>query len=143
MYNRAFCYDKLDRIKDAEKDYSAALSLQPINVNVLHHLATLKEKSGDLEGALSGFSKVLSIDRNYAPSYNGRGLVYERMQMHEEALENFSNSISLDPNNPIYWHNRGCCLRNIERFEEAFQDFNKAISLDPENPVIYSNRGLV
>jgi len=32
-----------------------------------------------LEKALMNFDKALQIDMNYAPSYNGRGLVWDRV----------------------------------------------------------------
>ncbi len=46
-YNRAFCYDKLNKFEDAEEDYKQALILQPKNLNVLYHFGCLLEKMED------------------------------------------------------------------------------------------------
>jgi tetratricopeptide (TPR) repeat protein len=43
--------------------------------------------------ALENFNKVIEIDHTYAPSYNGRGLVWDRLYKYSEALADFSNSI--------------------------------------------------
>jgi len=37
------------------------------------------------------------MEKNYAPAYNGRGLVWDRLQHHEDALSDFSQSIKFDP----------------------------------------------
>lgn len=78
-YNRAFCYDKLGKEDLAEKDYKKAVALNPNNLSALHHLATIQERLGGnrLEQALDNFSKCIEIDQTYAPSYNGRGLVWD------------------------------------------------------------------
>jgi len=145
FYNRAFCYDKIGNQRAAETDYLDALELQPNNINALHHLGTLREKMGGdrLQLAMDNFNQVVSLDESYAPSFNGRGLVWDRMNQYNEALKDFSKAIELDSANAVYWHNRACCLRNMGWYDRAIEDFNKAVELDPRNPIIYSNRGLV
>jgi hypothetical protein len=58
-----------------------ACKLQPGNVSALHHLGTIREKIGGdrLELALKDFEQVLKMEKNYAPAYNGRGLVWDRL----------------------------------------------------------------
>ena len=46
--------------------------------------------------ALENFNEVLHLDHTYAPSYNGRGLVWDRFFNFEEAIKDFSNAIELD-----------------------------------------------
>ena len=95
----------------------------------MHHLGTIREKMGGdkLSLALENFNEVLEIDKNYAPSYNGRGLVWDRFFNFEEAIKDFTNAIQLDNENPVYWHNRACCFRNMGQMEKSVEDFNKAI----------------
>jgi tetratricopeptide (TPR) repeat protein len=45
------------------------------------------------------------MDSNYSPSYNGRGLVWDRFFNFGEAIKDFSKAIELDPENAVYWHN--------------------------------------
>ena len=89
--------------------------MQPKNVSALHHLGTIREKMGGdrLSLALENFNEVLEQDPSYAPSYNGRGLVWDRFFNFEEAINDFSRAIELDKMNAVYWHNRACCFRNM------------------------------
>lgn len=144
-YNRAFCWDKLGQFENAENDYLQAVELQDNNISALHHLGTVREKIGGekLSLALENFNKVIELNPNYSPSYNGRGLVWDRFFNFEEAIKDFSKSIDLDDKNAVYWHNRACCYRNMGLLDEAIKDFDRAVNLDSHNPIIYSNRGLV
>jgi len=73
---------------------------------------------------------VLQIDQSYAPSFNGRGLVWDRFFNFEEAIKDFSSAINLDAQNAVYWHNRACCYRNMGEMQKSLEDFDRAISLD-------------
>ena len=92
-----------------------AIKIQPQNISTLHHLGTVREKMGGdkLNQALENFNTVLNLDSTYAPSYNGRGLVWDRFFNFEEAIKDFSKAIELDSHNAVYWHNRACCFRNM------------------------------
>lgn len=65
-----------------------AIKLQPSNIQAIHHLGTIREKIGGdrLPMALENFNQVLMQDDHYAPSYNGRGLVWDRFFKYEEAI---------------------------------------------------------
>ena len=56
------------------------------------------------------------MDRLYAASYNGRGLVLDKLGNHEESFKNFTKAMNLETNNPVFIHNRACCLRNMGRY---------------------------
>ena len=62
-------------------------------------MGTIREKMGGdrLSLALENFNEVLELDRKYAPSYNGRGLVWDRFFNFEEAIKDFTFAIELDP----------------------------------------------
>ncbi len=46
--------------------------------------------------ALDAFNQVLALDPSYAPSFNGRGLVWDRFFNFEEAIKDFTGAIELD-----------------------------------------------
>ena len=117
FYNRAFCWDKLEKFNKAEEDYLTSIQLEPHNVSALHHLGSVREKMGGdkLPLALENFNTVLKIDSQYAPAYNGRGLVWDRFFKFDEAIRDFTQAIELEPKNAVYWHNRACCHRNSKK----------------------------
>jgi len=61
----------------------------------LHHLGTIREKIGGdkLDLALENFNQVISLDNTYAPSYNGRGLVWDRFFKFDQAIQDFTQAI--------------------------------------------------
>ena len=97
-YNRAFCWDKLGQLDEAENDYLEAVKMQSSNISALHHLGTIREKMGGdkLELALENFNQVIQLDQQYAPSFNGRGLVWDRFFNFDEAINDFTKAIDLD-----------------------------------------------
>ena len=88
----------------------SAVGLQANNISALHHLGTVREKIGGekLSLALENFNKVLELNPEYSPSYNGRGLVWDRFFNFDEAIQDFTTAIDLDGKNAVYWHNRAC-----------------------------------
>ena len=46
--------------------------------------------------ALENFNEVIVLDANYAPSYNGRGLVWDRFQKYDQAIQDFAKAIQID-----------------------------------------------
>lgn len=61
----------------------------------MHHLGTIREKIGGdkLDLALENFNQVISLDNTYAPSYNGRGLVWDRFFKFDQAIQDFTQAI--------------------------------------------------
>lgn len=61
-------------------------------------MGTIREKMGGdcLSLALDSFNQVLQLDPSYAPSFNGRGLVWDRFFNFDEAIKDFSSAIDLD-----------------------------------------------
>lgn len=61
----------------------------------MHHLGTIREKIGGdkLDLALENFNQVISFDNTYAPSYNGRGLVWDRFFKFDQAIQDFTQAI--------------------------------------------------
>ena len=49
-----------------------------------------------LELALENFNQVIELDQQYAPSFNGRGLVWDRFFNFDEAINDFTKAIELD-----------------------------------------------
>jgi len=158
-HNRGYAYRKMKSYNKAIEDYDKAVKIGEKDldetdqkskgvsklVRALHNLATIQEKLGGehLTSAIEHFNKAIMYDPKYSPSFNGRGLVWDRLFNFEEAIKDFSQAIYLDPNHAVYWHNRGCWYRNMGSLEESLKDFDKSIEIEPSNPIIYSNRGLV
>jgi Flp pilus assembly protein TadD len=85
---------------------------------------------------------AIKLDSTYAPAYNARGLLLDRLGNHPAACLDFSKALSFWEN-PVFYQNRACCLRNMGKLDQAVHDFTEALALDPANPLIHSNLGLL
>lgn len=97
----------------------------------------------NMKSAQKYFLKALKLDPNYAPSYNGLGLVYDACKKRDKALRNFNKALMIDPKNAIYLQNKACCLRKLDMLDESVKYFQKAIKYAPKNKLIRSNLAAV
>jgi tetratricopeptide (TPR) repeat protein len=118
LYNKAYCYEKMQLYHEAEENYKQCIELQANNLNAYYHLARLQEKLGGpkLISALQNYTIAISIESTFAPLYNGRGLVYDKLKQFSNAIKDFTSAILHDPSNSVYWHNRACCYKNNKEY---------------------------
>ena len=105
-----------------------------------HNLATLRSKSGDLEGAVAGFGEAIRCKPAAAESYSGRGLAYEKLGRLDLALIDLNHAIELDPTYPEAYLNRGEALAAAKRFDEAILDLDRFIANNPAYAPAYQSR---
>ncbi|MEN8202525.1 MAG: tetratricopeptide repeat protein [Bacteroidota bacterium] len=103
----------------------------------------IRNRKGDLEGAMKAFNQVLEMDQDNAEAWHGRGEVMVRMGMIPEALNNYDRAIELHPLVPDYFLSRGIARGRIMDYEGAFSDFDRAIELDPMSFMAYNDRGVL
>ena len=60
--NRAYCYAKLDRYRDAIDDYTTVIGLDSCNSHAYHNRGVSYDKMGLYEFAIADFTKVLELD---------------------------------------------------------------------------------
>jgi type III secretion system low calcium response chaperone LcrH/SycD len=87
----------------------------------------------------------LVIGNPYDPYFYAMlGVIYTKLDMHEEAAQEFSIAIELDPEDINSYVNRGELLLQHGEFEYAMEDLKAAIELDPEgkNPASLRARAL-
>lgn len=96
--------------------------------------------SGDLDGALDGYSEAIRLMPNYAEAYNNRGNVRRDKGDLQGALQDYDEAIRLKPDAPVFY-NRGTMRSDKGDLDGALQDFNEAIRLKPDYADAYVNRG--
>ncbi len=95
--------------------------------------------SGDFDGAVSKFNKVLKADPNNAEAYFGKAeaSVGVPKMSPEEVMALYKKAVDLDPKNPIFHSSDAAYLLEIGRFNEAEAAYVKAAELDPDNARYY------
>jgi type IV pilus assembly protein PilF len=101
-------------------------------------------QQGKYEIALSEFNEATQIDPNYAPAYNGLGLVYAALGEDAKADDGYKKAIQLQPRSSESHNNYGSFLCSRKRYDESIKHFLEAV----KNPLYstpnlaYANAGI-
>lgn len=101
-------------------------------------------QQGKYEIALSEFNEATQIDPNYAPAYNGLGLVYAALGEDAKADAGYKRAIQLQPRSSESHNNYGSFLCSRKRYDESIKHFLEAV----KNPLYstpnlaYANAGI-
>lgn len=87
-------------------------------------------QQGSYQLALDKLNRAVQAKNDYAPAYNGLGLLHQRLGNPDLAERNFKQAIKLDPENSRALNNYGLFLCQQNRIEEANTVFLQA----SENP---------
>ncbi|MCX6271158.1 MAG: tetratricopeptide repeat protein [Bacteroidetes bacterium] len=119
------------------------LSNHPDVYPALNSLGIEKQNAGDLQGALSDFSKAVKTRPGLSRGWANRGSLYFRMHNADLALDDFNKALSVEPGNARVLNNRGLVFEALGKLNEAAGDFEKAISNDPRFAEAISNKGMI
>ena len=84
----------------------------------------------EYEKSLDKLNKALAADRNYIPTYNALGLLYQKLGKNEEADQYFRHALSIKASDPNTLNNYGQFLCSTKHYDEAQELFLKAAA-DP------------
>ena len=102
-----------------------------------------KYKKGDLDGAVTDYSRAIEIDPKYAEAYINRGNAKSEKGDPDEAIVDLSRAIEINPKYAEAYINRGVAKGKKGDLDGEIADYSRAIEIDPEYAEAYSNRGLV
>lgn len=101
--------------------------------NAYTNLATLELNNNKLESALRYAEKGLEKNKNFAPLYNLKGIIYENRKEYQEAISNYEKALSLLTEDDATF------LINIGRTYGKMGDKKKALDiLEKALPKAYS-----
>jgi len=105
------------------------LKLDPGNYIASYDRGLLREKQGDLVGALADYTNVIRLDPEHAKAYNNRGVIRDRQGDRAGALADFKTAIRLAPFSPEAYANLGMIRLSQNDIQRAVQDFSKALEV--------------
>lgn len=118
---------QLDKMDEAMSQINTALANDPNNTGLLLRAGYLKEKAGDIEGALADYQKSVSIDPNFF-----EGNYYTGALLLEQATEMLNGLNSLSD---AEWEKQSPIVgaKADENYKKAVVYFNKATEIRPDN----------
>jgi tetratricopeptide (TPR) repeat protein len=123
----------LNQLAEAEKEFRAALVIDPTSAPALAGLGEIFARTQRLAEAETTLQQALKRDPNSVAAHNHLGNVYLLTRRPADALAEFQAALQLTPTSGITYFNMGIALVALHRREEAEKAFEQAARLDPGN----------
>lgn len=108
---------------------------------VLHLLALVEKKAGDLAASRAAFGRAAALAPADREINNNYANLLSRLGHGEEALAYYDRAIDAAPGYHDARMNRAVLLQRLGRFEEALEDLDKVAAARPSDPKVQSARG--
>lgn len=96
---------------------------------------------GDYDGAISSYSKAITLTPNNDLAYASRGSIYYLTGDYERAITDYGEALKINEANPTANYYRGSAYALQGDADEALKYLDRAIELKPNYPEAYSARG--
>jgi len=133
LYARGICQERLGDWPEAEKDFRAALDLNPDQPQVLNYLGySMVEADQNLDEALGMIERAAAARPDSGYIIDSLGWALYRMGRYEEAVGHMEHATELMPVDPVVNDHLGDVYWAVGRAMEAHFQWLRALSFDPE-----------
>lgn len=109
---------------EAEQEYRAAVSENPLDEKALCALADIAEGNGDFNAAFEDYSKAVTIQPDDAGAKLGLAKVLIDMGRFDKAFPLLQASVQLEPTNAVAHYRLGTLYRRIGKLDEAKREID-------------------
>jgi tetratricopeptide (TPR) repeat protein len=93
----------------------------------------IRNRNGDLSGAISDFDEALSLNAGLGEAYLNRGNAYYLSGQFDTAIADYETALANDVNKPwAAWYNIGLAYDAMKNGERARAAYEKALELNPD-----------
>lgn len=155
LYLRGACYQKMNRLREAEADFRAALKLDPTgaddqSVKVRAELGAVLTDSGRAAEAIEVLELAVKAKPDLFESQYNLGVAHEALKHWPEAIAAYTRATKLKPtdanpraNQADAQLNLAVVLRRSGRIQDALGPAREAVQLAPDRPHPHLNLGLL
>ncbi|MGA1840177.1 MAG: tetratricopeptide repeat protein [bacterium] len=128
--DRGVSYIYLGFYDRARKEFQKILEINPENASALFYLASIEERTGNLEEAERIFKRLLTISPDYLDVHNHLGVIYHKKGDLDMALREFELALEQAEYSEVYY-NLSVVSRLKGQQDKAVKAAHMAIELDP------------
>jgi tetratricopeptide (TPR) repeat protein len=146
--NLGIAYGRLHAIRHdpgalelARANCKRALTLDPNLVDGHLAMGGVFNLSGNEQGALGEFAKVLKLDPSNPRALVWQGQTYERLDRWADAEQSFNRVLQERPNYWLAYHELATALNGQGKYQEAIEKFRAATVAAPGNSQAFANLG--
>lgn len=104
---------------------------------------TISAKVGDIDQAMSDFTKAIELDARVPEGFYNRGLIYLKRKEYLLAEADFARARKLRPDRADILLQSGITAKQLGHDKDAVSFIRKAIKVDPKAPEARFNLGLI
>ncbi|HEX2590242.1 MAG TPA: tetratricopeptide repeat protein [Rhizomicrobium sp.] len=134
---RGIAREDLERLAEAERDYSRALEIFPSD-DGYRRRAMVRCRIGDNAGSDADFTYFLSRNPSDSTGLFGRGLCYNMQKKYEDASRVLDKALAVDPIDKGSYYERGIAKYERRDYGGAIADFTHALA--PKDGAVYAAR---
>ncbi|MBX3560483.1 MAG: tetratricopeptide repeat protein [Sphingomonas sp.] len=131
------------RIDEARRDLIAVGRAAGDHPAVLHLLALVEKKGGNLTAARGAFERAATLAPNDAQLLGNHANLLGELDETDAALALYARAIAASPRFADARHNRALLLQRLGRLDEALAEFDALLALAPEDGRAHAARGAV
>ena len=120
--------------------YTEVINIDNTHKGAYNNRANLKDKIGDLIGALADYNKAVELEPSDFRTYHNRAVLRTKMGDIHGAIEDYQKAIRFKPN-AIDNNNLADIYKNLSNAPKALEYANIAISLDANNYICHITKG--
>jgi arylsulfatase A-like enzyme/Tfp pilus assembly protein PilF len=105
-------------------------------------------RKGEYGKALESLDKAVSIDSDFASTYDNRGNAYlsiflntKNEQELQKAIENYKKAVEINPENAVAYNGLGAAYREAGDMDKAIEAWEQSLAIDPEYGLPLYNLG--
>jgi Flp pilus assembly protein TadD len=141
-YLLGFALEEEGNLGGSTVEFETAWELRPDGYDVWNHLERIYQRESDHKPLEDFYKRTLIRDpKDYVATHN-IGMLYARLDRHNEALQRFDEAHALRPDRYAALYNSGKALSRLERYSEAVGRFERSAELRPADPDPWHNAGV-
>src|SRR6184192_1800266 len=130
-FNYGAALQQIGRLDEAEKEYNAALRVDPNYVKVHVNLALVLVSKSKLDEAKKYYKRAVQLDPSAGEVRSGYAYLLERLGRVDEARAEYENAIRLSPKSARLFYTYAAFLEKKGELDAAIAQYQRALQVDP------------
>lgn len=141
LLGRALTCIMLGDLYTVMNDMNLYITIDSLNPNAYNYLGYAQLYSDSVLLSKQNFSKVISLDSNYAEAYLNRAIANMSLQLDPLVIEDLDIVFKLDSQNIMAYKYYALTKHRMKNYAEAIKYYDLALEKGYDKPDIYEQRG--